>query len=227
MKVNEFSDFDFHSAIIFIRYVLTTGVDVDNYEGCMKMIRFIDVGFYLLMAPFKLLGLPLEFFFFSIGLINIFLVYQIVKTLKLDFGIVFFILLLHLIIIRDFAQVRVGLAINLALYSYFCMSRGRYIGYLIASSIHLSVVVLPIIFTLYTFTSAQLLLSGRMLVSVLVWPLIFINLSLLANVDPRIEIYMTWQRPGYGEEVNSFAQPYVYHLSFIGTSFKIPTIFFL
>ena len=129
------------------------------------------------------------------------------KTLKLDFGIVFFILLLHLIIIRDFAQVRVGLAINLALYSYFCMSRGRYIVYLIAVSIHLSVVVLPVIFTLYNFICSRRLLGGKMLLSVLVWPLIFINLPLLASVDPRIEIYMAMQRPLYGEKVTSFAQP--------------------
>jgi len=184
------------------------GVDIDNYRRLYEMNdNFVDVGFNLLMFPFQFTGMPFEIFLFSVGIFNLILVYKITKRLDVNFGIVFFIFLLHIIIVRDFAQLRVGLAINIALYAYFCSKRWKYLIYVLAISVHLTVVILIVILTAYKIFEKRRMALSFLAITLLIWPIISLNLIILAVIDPRIELYMSWQRQGYGESVHTYVQP--------------------
>jgi hypothetical protein len=184
------------------------GVDVENYRRLYETNdSFVDVGFNLLMLPFQITGVPFEIFLFSLGIFNIVLVYKITKKLEVNFGVVLFILLLHLIIVRDFAQLRAGLAINISMYAYFCRDRWKYLTFGLAISVHLTVVILVVILMAYKIFEKRRMSLSLLTITLLIWPIISLNLIILADIDPRIELYMSWQRPGYGESVHTYVQP--------------------
>lgn len=195
----------------------SSGVDIDNYRRLYETNdNFVDVGFNLIMLPFQITGTPFEIFLFSIGIFNIVLVYKITKKLEVNFGVVFFILLLHLIVVRDFAQMRVGLAINIAMYAYFCRDKWKYLTFGLAISVHLTVVILVVILMAYKIFEKRRKSMFLVTITLLIWPIISLNLIILAVIDPRIELYISWQRQGYGESVHSYIQPlFVIFLLFI------------
>ena len=195
----------------------SSGVDIDNYRRLYETNdNFVDVGFNLIMLPFQITGIPFEIFLLSLGILNVVLVYKITKKLEVNFGVVFFLLLLHLIIVRDFAQLRVGLAINIAMYAYFCRDKWKYFIFGLAISVHLTVVILVVILIAYKIFEKRRNSLSLVTITLLIWPIISLNLIILAAIDPRIELYISWQRPGYGENVHSYVQPlFVIFLLFI------------
>jgi hypothetical protein len=51
---------------------------------------------------------------------SLFFIYKVTKNLALNFSVVAVIYISHFGVIRDLAQLRIGLAIALLLYAYFC-----------------------------------------------------------------------------------------------------------
>ena len=73
-----------------------------------------------------------------IGTLNILLIYKITKFFKVSFGVTLFILFLHLFIVRDFSQMRIGLACNLVIFAFTQTNYLRYFSIIAAIGIHLT-----------------------------------------------------------------------------------------
>lgn len=184
------------------------GVDILNYRRVYEDLEnstIVDPGYNFLMYVGKSIGLELEGFLLAIGLLNLFLIFKICRFLKVNFGVVLAILALHLTVVRDFAQLRVGLAINVALFGFILKGWSKYLLYIIAGSLHFTALVIVGFF----ITQKTMATSRSIIVKVL--PLIGVvvlgsSLSLLYQIDPRIELYMSWDRENYGQAVSSYSQ---------------------
>ena len=137
------------------------------------------------------------------------------KKFNASYGIVLGILILHLMIVRDFAQLRVGLAINITLYAYFINNRIKYVLYVFAGTIHFSCLVLAGLLISYKIfmNSKRFYIKCIPFIGVVV---LGSSLSILSQLDPRIELYMNYDRAGYGQPVSNFNQLFfvVYFLVF-------------
>ena len=118
-------------------------------------------------------------------------------------------------IVRDFAQLRVGLAINITLYAYFINNRIKYVLYVFAGTIHFSCLVLAGLLISYKIfmNSKRFYIKCIPFIGVVV---LGSSLSILSQLDPRIELYMNYDRAGYGQPVSNFNQLFfvVYFLVF-------------
>ena len=130
--------------------VRVDGVDFDNYRFAYGKISgwgIYDVGFNFLTTLFYQLSIPIEGFLFCLGAYTLIAYWRICKFYRVDFGLVLFILLLHLLIVRDFAQIRVGVAVVTVLYANtFSNIFIRYLGYIVGGTIHFTSIILSGLF---------------------------------------------------------------------------------
>ena len=186
----------------------TDGVDIANYLAFYngKDQAVFDVGFSTLIFISNKLGLEFRSFLLIIGLVNLLLLARICKHFDSKFGIVLAIYLLHIAIVRDFSQFRVGFAINLVLFGYIKKDMSRYGWYLIGATMHFTATVLIGLFISYAFYNK---FQNTRLVKLLPFLGLLVvgsSIQYLAFVDPRIEIYLNWKRPDYGDSVQSYNQ---------------------
>ena len=183
------------------------GPDIENYraiyEGIGK-ITLLDPGFNFLNFVGRSLGLPFEVYLFLIGVINLYLIKKISVYFNVNFGVVVTVMIFHLMVVRDFAQLRVGLAINMVLFSYTLKSNLRYILYLFSGSIHFT--ALALIGLLESFKFFQYNSKIYKLLPFFGIILLGMNFYLLTFIDPRIEIYLNWDVENYGQSVNNYNQ---------------------
>lgn len=183
------------------------GVDISNYRRVYENLEnstIVDPGYNFLMYVGNSIGLELEGFLLAIGLLNLFLIFKVCRFLKVNFGIVLAILALHLTVVRDFAQLRVGLAINIALYGFILKGRSKYLLYIVAGSIHFTALVI-----VGFFMTQKTMMISRSIIKVLPFIGVVVlgsSLSLLSSIDPRMELYMSWDRENYGQPVSNYSQ---------------------
>ena len=139
--------------VYLIGMVRIDGVDLDNYRlayGKISGWGIYDVGFNFLTTLFHKLSIPIEGFLFFLGAYTLIVYWRICKFYRVEFGLVLFILLLHLLIVRDFAQIRVGIAIVTVLYANtFSNIFVRYLGFIVGSTIHFTSIILSGLFLYY------------------------------------------------------------------------------
>ena len=187
----------------------SSGIDIDNYRRFydQNSSDIFDPGFSFLVNISKFLNLGFEGFIFCIGVLNAFLYIRISKFFQVNYGILLLILMLHLFIVRDFSQFRVGLAVAIIIYSFTYKSNLKYLGYLIGLSIHITSAVLLALLVYY-----DLFLKNKYSFVRILFPFVCIFIAglfieYLGAIDPRIDIYLNWNREGYGDPVSDFKQP--------------------
>ena len=195
------------SALYLLGMWRSGGVDINNYRRAYNNLEIVDIfdpGFYFLMSLSRSLGLPFEGFLFCIGIINLVLIRFICSKFNVHYGLVLAILALHLFLVRDFAQLRVGLAVNLVISAYLMGSRFRYIIYIFGISMHFTSIALIGVLIGYDFYKRRNFILK--LLPFLGIILISLNLEYLSFLDPRIDLYRNWASDGYGNPVAGFQQ---------------------
>ena len=183
------------------------GVDVDNYRRAYNNLEIVDIfdpGYQFIMSLSRSVGLPFEVFLLGIGIINLILLRHICSKMSINFGLVLSIFALHLFIVRDFSQLRVGLAVNLVIAAYLMTKRYRYIVYICGISIHFTALAMVGVFIGYALHK-----RGNCILKILPFLgiiLIGLNLTYLSFLDPRVDLYVNWLREGYGKPVTEYQQ---------------------
>lgn len=202
----------FPTALVFLFYLIvetrSDGVDVSNYRDIFYGLQSSnDFGYDLLC---RILAYSLNFnfsqFLLLLGFVNVVLIYCISKSLRVDFPVVFLVYSMHLAVVRDYAQIRIGLAMLLMFFGIYTIKNIgiRTSVVLLAISFQLTSIfylVGHLIYVLYRDTKIPnwifLLLPFILLISGSILPLFSI-------LDPRIEIYMGWNAAGFGSAVESY-----------------------
>lgn len=187
----------------------TAGVDISGYKRLYEVSAtdLFDPGFLILINFCKAIGLNFEGFLLFLGILTVGLYKRISKYFTVEFGILILILMLHIFIVRDYAQLRIGLAIATIIFSYTIDSKLKYLGYLFGFSIHFTSLVLISLFVYY-----DLILRNSSSVIKKIFPFLIIFLfgyfiNYLGALDPRIDLYLNWDKEGYGAPVNDYKQP--------------------
>lgn len=186
------------------------GVDyagyVSSYYGDYTDIP--DIGFQAVMFSFNSFGLPFQAMMLFIAAVTFFSLYRAANFFAIDFAPLLTLYFLHLAIVRDFSQLRIGFAIALAvlgLTSSGKFKRGFF--YLVACSIHLTSIFFII---LYEFCKWAVQFKSRstqiMVMVCAVVGIFFLGsfVQYLGFIDPRIEIYISWESEDYGLPVGQF-----------------------
>ena len=214
------------SLIYLLGMYRSEGVDINAYRRAYESAQaseIIDPGYNIIMLLSQNLGLSFEVFLLSIGMLNLLLIRFCCLRLDVNFGIVIAILALHLFIVRDFSQLRVGLAVNLVLAGWLSQGIIRYVFYVFGVSIQFTSLMLVGLITSYEFQKRKKLLIRTL-------PFLFIimigyGLSYLKFIDPRIEIYLNWDEEAYGRATSSFTiliySSLLLFLSLYRSNFKI------
>ena len=167
-----------------------------------------DIGFAALMFCFNLLGLPFEALMLLISVVNLLSLRRSAKYFAISFVPLLIIYFLHLAIVRDFSQLRVGFAIALAILGVTSSGKPvRLVFYLLAGSMHFT--SLAFIFSYEFCRWVALLKSRRKQIIAFVGALlcIFFIVSFvnqLSFIDQRIGLYLSWKEENYGLPVGQF-----------------------
>ena len=186
--------------VVYIFGMLRTGgPDFGTYArafyGDYEIIP--DVGYQVLMYLFNTIGLPYQSLMLLVAVVTIFSFRRAAKYFSISFGLLFLLYFLHLAVIRDFSQLRVGLSIALAIYGITSsgkLKRGTF--YLLASSVHFS--SLAFIFVYEFCRWAAKLHGSKKQVTIIVFAVLGIlllgsSVQYIGFLDPRIDLYMSWK----------------------------------
>lgn len=211
-------------AIYFVGMIRVRGVDMANYRYAYEVdpTRLPDFGFRLLIIACRSVGLPFQVFMLGIGMVNAWAIRRL--ALRFNVGLLPLVIVwfLHLVIVRDFAQLRISFAASLALLA-ICADRGwvKYLMYIAASSMHYSSLVFIMAYEVSFFVASLpsarwrvFLVTGMVLGTIVIGRL----LSLFAALDPRIDIYLKWNEPGYGNAVESYNSLFL-HFVILGLAY--------
>lgn len=188
----------------------TGGADIINYlktYNNSNIYKIFDPGYVLISDTFKYFALPFKAVLIFSGFISLFAVYRISVFFNIRFVLLLSIFFLHIFIVRDFAQFRVGLAISFALIALTSSLKTKWLLYLVGVSIHFTTLVFIIAYEASLWASQLSRPRRRMLflglcISIIV--IVGLNISYLSFIDPRINIYLMWDRDGYGRAVTSY-----------------------
>lgn len=201
----------------------SAGVDIKGYRRLYdySTVDLFDPGFASLISMGKFIGINFEGFLLSIGILTAYLYSRVSNFFSVQYGILILVLMLHIFIVRDYAQLRIGLAVALIIFSYTYNNKFKYFGYLLGASMHFTGLVLIFLLIYYDF-----IIKNRTSFLRVVFPLFVIFfvgffINYLGALDPRIDLYLNWDRDGYGAPVNDFKQP-----SFIAVLLFIHLYFF-
>lgn len=200
----------FYISIIYLLGMYRSrGVDIKSYRRNYEqhVSDIFDPGYNLLMTFSRSISLPFELFLLGIGVINIFLIRYCCTRLNVSFGIVIAILALHLFLVRDFTQLRVSLAVNLVLSGYLMKNNARYFFYMLGGSIHFTSLVLIGLFISYEFQKRK-----KIVIKILPFLCVIVigfSLSYLSFLDPRVDMYLNWDRKDYGQSVTTYNQVFL------------------
>jgi len=200
--------------IVTITYIIgmlrQDGVDYSIYFSAFyeDHTEIPDIGFQLLMLSFNSLQSPFQVMMLFIAIATILSLCRAARYFTVSFGLLFILYFLHLAVVRDFSQLRVGLAVALAIFAV--TSQGKFKRgalYLLAGSVHIT--SLAFILSYEFCRWAGQLNSRRKQIIVMVsavFGIFFLGSSLqyLAFLDPRIEIYLSWKSDNYGTPVGQF-----------------------
>lgn len=196
----------FISAGLLMFALRSDGVDYNNYhESYSSGISTIDDPVYKIIEySLSTLGAPYNAVLLIILAIQIFAVKNLSKFFGVSFAPLLATFCLHLYVVRDLAQFRIGLA----LYIIFLFLNGgatrRYIGYFLAAGIHLS----SFLFSFFYELTLHYSFKSRMIAYVIFFPLLLVDyfwlLEILWTVVPRIQIYINWEQENYGLPISNY-----------------------
>jgi hypothetical protein len=200
--------------VVGITYILGAlrqdGVDhagyISSYYGDYKDIP--DIGFQAMMFSFNLFGLPFQAMMLFIAAVTILSLRRAAKYFSISFAPLLTLYFLHLAVVRDFSQLRIGFAVALAILGLTMSGKLlRRVFYLLAVSIHLTSVVFILSYEFCRWVIQFKSRRTQIMVMVSAVFFIFILGSLvqyLGFIDPRIEIYISWESEDYGLPVGQF-----------------------
>ena len=211
--------------IILITLVLTYavgmsrnhGVDMENYLYAFNYdYQFIpDVGFQAIIQLFNFMDLPFSLFMMMIGSVNLFALLRLARYYEISIGLLLIIWILHIVVERDFSQLRSSLAVSIAVIGI--TSKGntnKLIFYFASASIHLTVAVFVLAYEACKTVSSMHSLKKQWIVILITSVLIFYFSTILPSfgiIDERVDLYMSWTKEGYGEKVSSYG-PIILHV---------------
>jgi hypothetical protein len=195
------------------------GVYINNFysahhDGMLDGIQ--DLGYVMFSDILYWLGMPFQSLTVIFGIVTIISIFRMSKFYSIDFLPLFFIYLIHLIVVTDFAQLRIGMAMSLAIIAFISTSRYRFIVYIISFSAHFSVLFFILISEYVKFVSNIRSNLVRIICIFLLISLLFLTgkyLYLLTFVDPRVGVYLSY--PKYGSPVSHYYQPLFHFLILI------------
>lgn len=196
--------FAFTFAFVLFLVIRTDGPDVDNYRMIFEDPNNARWDFgYVLINNIANNYIEFEIFLFLLFVFQIAIYLKICKAFNVDFLSFALIYFLHLVIVRDLSQLRVGFAISVLILAFNSRTGLSVILTLIAGSIQLtSLYLLPLLF-FYKFLDGQKNWSTMLILSL---PLVLSNsLPIIANFEPRVNIYLNWIEPGYGAPVRGYS----------------------
>lgn len=201
--------------VYLLAMVRSDGVDVPNYRYNFEVTNvngIPDLGFKFLIDFFNLLSLPLEALFFFSGLVAIYSLLRLSRYFGVPFLILFTIYFFHLAVVRDFSVIRFGLSIAVAFIGLTSVGRFKLLLYIAAASLHLTSIVFVLAYEVCIGVANLKSRSKRfwiLLVGVGVFVFLAQNISSIAFIDPRIYLYMSWEKDGYGLPVEHYRQVYL------------------
>lgn len=189
-----------------------TGIDIGNYIRNYNNITNQDIydPIYLLITfiTYKL-GVSFKFFLLFIGISNIYMLYKIAKYFEIRYGIILFIFMLHLFVVRDFVQFRIGWACLIILYGYTFKGPIKYCFYVLGTGIHLtSLYLIYVLLGSQCNSFEEKLINKKFSFYILISLFVSLNIVALSFIDPRIELYISWKEEFYGNKVSTFYQPF-------------------
>ena len=203
------------SALYLLGMFRHGGVDVANYlREYETKSEIVDVGFNILMLTSKFFGLPFELFLFSIGVANVYFISEICRAMGVNRAIVMVLFLTHLVVVRDFSQLRIGLAVNILTWAVFCHSGLlRVSAVIFGLSVHItSIVLLYSILSYQIFERHRSILIGICLACA--FPILAVFADSLAYFDPRVDLYLNNDKVNYGTHVSQYQQVFFIFLLF-------------
>jgi hypothetical protein len=167
-----------------------------------------DIGFQAVMFFFNSAGLPFQAMMLFIATSTIFSLRSAAKYFGISFIPLLTLYFLHLAVVRDFSQIRVGFAVALAILGLTSSGKlKRGVFYLLAGSIHLTSLVFILSYEFCRW--AVQFKSRRSQIMVMVCAVVCIFflgsfVQYLSFIDERIEIYLTWEDENYGLPVGQY-----------------------
>lgn len=188
----------------------TAGVDLENYIHAFDYDYELipDIGFQVIIKFFKSLGLPFTGMILAIGAVNYFAVLLLARHYSVSIGLLVILWFLHIVVVRDFANLRSSLAISIAIFGITATSKKRTLGFYVGCiSVHMSAAVFVLVYEACKMVSKIrsvrcqwiLILIGSAIITS-----IGLTLPQLSFLDQRIELYLNLHEDGYGNEVDSF-----------------------
>jgi len=215
------------------------GVDQATYLHYFNVGGVPDRGFQGLIDIFKYFSFPYNSIIFFVGCVTLFSAYRVAKHYKVSFIFLLVLLFLHLIVVRDFAQLRIGLAISLALIGITLSVRWKSLIYILSVSMQLSAIAFIAAYEACVFISK--VKDQKIRITLISFGAAFICLvGLFLNdidfLDDRISIYLQWDKTGYGKPVEHYGM-LIFSSLIIGASLitrrtwhsdkKVRTLFYL
>lgn len=167
-----------------------------------------DLGFQALISVFRAMGLPFSALVVFIGLVSVAAMHRLARHFRIDLTLLILVWLLHLAIVRDLSQTRIGFAFSIAAFGLTASRwHWRMALYLLAASMHLSSLVFMLAYEFCLFTAQRPSRRSRLTWLGLATGIIFLaaaSLSRLSFLDERIDLYLAWDASGYGAPVESY-----------------------
>ena len=141
--------------VVCAQLILTfrvTGIDLNNYISLFKEPNLLpyDLGFRVLIEIITVITDDHRFVLVCIWITNLIVLFLASRNLQISFPLLILIYSLHLFLIRDLAQIRIGLAMNIVILSIsFIHIQKKFLSWItlgIAISIHLSIFIFVPIF---------------------------------------------------------------------------------
>ena len=210
LKLYRFLVLSFLILVYFYGMSRTGGADIVNYLKTYNnsvIYKMFDPGYMLISDAFRSLGLPFNAILIFTGIVSLFAVYRISEFFNIKFVLLLSVFFLHIYIVRDFAQFRIGLAVSFALIALTSSRKIKWLLYFVSVSIHLTAIVFIVAYEASLWAVRLTRPRRRMLFLALCFAVIFIvgtNLTQLSFIDPRVSLYLNWDRDGYGRAVASY-----------------------
>lgn len=212
------------AAVYLAGMLRTDGVDFDVYRQNFEESyedSIPDWGFRLLIDALRFLHLPFSSLMLLIGVISIYAIHRLARAFELSFALLLLLWFMHMAVVRDFSQTRIGLAVSIAVIGLTARTTpAKYVAYALAISMHLTAVVFVAAYEVCMVTSMlrrpwhRGLMLSLMLAGILAAGKL---LSALAFLDERIDIYLNWERAGYGLPVDSYGS-LILHVAVVGVA---------
>lgn len=188
----------------------SAGIDFDTYSVAYDDTgqAIPDLGYTALTWLTRSLGIGFSTFLLLQGLFTLIVLWVVSEAKRADPLVVLVIYLLHLAVVRDMSQSRIGLAVALYLLG---QTRQRALPkvllYICAASVHITVVVVMFVWFYAQFVGrlkpiSQFVAAYVPLIAFSIGGVLLLNLA--SGLDPRVEIYLSWDEAAYGAPLESF-----------------------